>query len=135
MWRSWVLVGVVFPGLQKVPAIHLNSKAWSPNSPEGVPHKALEKGSVARPGVKAESNKGTAIPNSVHLADHLRGDVKEVASKDGDPPVRGTVPPPLEEELKGNKKDHLNARYVAPDHRQSVFVEELLDDTLDTLNP
>ena len=36
--------------------------------------------------------------------------------------------------VKEIKKDHLNARYVVPDDRQFVFTEELLDDTLNTLN-
>ena len=108
---------------------------FAQNSPERVAHESPEESGIARSSFKAESNKGSAIPNGIDLADHLGSDVKKIARKDGDPTVRGTVPPPLEEELKGNKKDNLNARYVAPDHRQSVFVEELLNDTLNTLNP
>ena len=64
-------------------------------SPERVPHKSFEESSIAWPSVKAESNKGPAIPDSVHFADHLGSDVKQVASEDGDPAIRGTVPPPL----------------------------------------
>ena len=95
MWWSRVLIGVVLPGLQKVPAPHLlSSQVGNPNSPERVPHKSLEQGGIARPGVKAESNKGTTIPDSVHVPNHL-----------------------------------------APDHRQTIFTEELLDDTLNPLNP
>ena len=105
MWWSRVLIGVVLPGLQKVPAPHLlSSQVGNPNSPERVPHKSLEQGGIARPGVKAESNKGTTIPDSVHSPDHLGGDVKKVASKDGDPPISGAVSPPLEEKLKRDKK-------------------------------
>ena len=109
---------------------------FAQNSPERVAHESPEESGIARSSFKAESNKGPAIPNGIDLADHLGSDVKKIARKDGDPAVRGTVPPTLKTKLKGNKKkDHLNSGNFAPDHWQSIFTEELLDDTLNPLDP
>ena len=77
---------------------------FAQNSPERVSHESPEESGIARSSFKAESNKGAAIPNGIDLADHLGSDVKKIARKDGDPTVRGTVPPTLKTKLKGNKK-------------------------------
>ena len=71
---------------------------------ERVAHESPEESGIARSSFKAESNKGPAIPNGIDLADHLGSDVKKIARKDGDPTVRGTVPPTLKTKLKGNEK-------------------------------
>ena len=78
---------------------------FAQNSPERVSHESPEESGIARSSFKAESNKGAAIPNGIDLADHLGSDVKKIARKDGDPTVRGTVPPTLKTKLKGNKKN------------------------------
>ena len=77
---------------------------FAQNSPERVAHESPEESGIARSSFKAESNKGPAIPNGIDLADHLGSDVKKIARKDGDPTVRGTVPPTLKTKLKGNEK-------------------------------